>query len=418
MDADALYADVLDKYASHVNPYLGKLMAFAGFGVEVRGEGCYIEDHEGRRFLDCLGGYGVFALGHRHPRVIEAVKRQLDEMPLSGKAFFNRRVADLAEKLAQITPEGLDFTFFSNSGAEAVEAALKFAKGSTGRSKIVSTNWGYHGKTLSALATTGRAKYREPFEPLMPGVVFVDYGDAEAAEREIDSATACMIVETIQGEGGINAAPPGYLQRLREACDRSGALLIVDEIQTGMGRTGRMFGCDHEGIRPDLMTLAKALGGGVMPIGATLGTAEIWEKTYSESPLMHTSTFGGNPLACAAALESIAVIEDEGLAERAEKMGGLLKDGLQRVADRHTDLILEVRGKGLMLGVEFRMDEVGELTVAQMLMRGMCAAYTLNNPKVMRFEPPLIIDEEQVEFACRVFDEAVTETSELLATLA
>lgn len=417
MDADALYADVVGKYSRHINPYLSKLMAFAGFGVEMRAEGCYVFDHEGNRYLDCLGGYGTFSLGHRHPKVLEATRRQLDEMALSAKAFFSKPAADLAEKLAEFTPEGLDFVFFSNSGTEAVEAALKFAKGMTGRAKIVSTIGSYHGKTLGALATTGREKYRSRFEPLMPGVVFVPYGDAGAAVAEIDDSTAAMIVEPIQGEGGIIVPPDGYLRELRAACDRVGALLICDEVQTGLGRTGKPFGVDHDGISPDIMPLAKALGGGIMPIGATVGTKAVFEAIYSPNPLTHTSTFGGNPLACAAGLAGLEVLIDEGLVERSQVQGEKLKAGLQDAADRRSDLIKEVRGKGLMIGLEFQEDEVGELVVAQLLKRGVCVAYALNNPRVLRFEPPLIITDEQIQDAVVAFDEAVAETEELLAAL-
>lgn len=414
MTPDELHSLTVERYTRHVNPYLARLMNFGGFGVEVRGEGCTIIDHEGRRFLDCLGGYGVFATGHRHPAVIEAVQRQLAELPLSGKAFFNAGQAALAERLAQVSPKGLNFAFFCNSGAEAVEAALKFAKGATGRSKIVSTLGGYHGKTLGALAVTGREKYRTPFEPLMPNVEFVPYGDLPAMRGAVDPSTACVIVEVLQGEGGIHLPPDGYLAGLRELCDEYGALLIFDEVQTGMGRTGYLFGCEHEGVSPDLLTLAKALGGGVMPIGAVLGTASIWEKIFAENPLAHSSTFGGNPLACAAALATLDVIEGEDLVANARNVGERLLEGLRHVA-AESDLVAEVRGRGLMIGVEFAMDEVGELTIAQMMKRGLCAAYTLNNPRVIRFEPPLIITPEQVDFAVRVFAESVAETAELIA---
>jgi putrescine aminotransferase len=414
MNTDALHAEVVGKYADFVNPYLARLMNFAGFGVEVKGEGCLIWDHEGREYLDFLGGYGVFSLGHRHPRVVQAVKDQLDHLPLSGKTFFSRNQADLAERLAGISPDGLQFAFFSNSGAEAVEAALKFAKGTTGRSKIVSTVGGYHGKTIGALSVTGRAKYRTQFEPLMPGAEFVPFGDADAAWAAIDGTTAAMIIETVQGEGGIQIPPVGYLAALRARCDEVGALLIVDEVQTGLGRTGRMFGCDHEGIRPDIMTLAKALGGGVMPIGATLFTSAIGEAIYAKNPLMHTSTFGGNPLACAAGLATLAVIEEEGLVERSQIMGERLMAGLREISGRH-EIIADVRGQGLMVGVEFAMDEVGELVIGQMVKRGMVAAYTLNNPRVIRLEPALVVSEAQIDQAVEILDEAVKETAELLA---
>lgn len=418
MTPDDLYADVIDKYSKHINPQLAKLMAFAGFGVEMRGEGCYLYDHEGRRFLDCLGGYGTFSLGHRHPKVVEAVQRQLGELALSGKAFFSKNAADLAEKLAEIAPAGIEYSFFCNSGTEAVEAALKFSKGCTGRSRIVSTTESFHGKTLGSLSVMGRAKYRKGFEPLLEGVVFVPFGDAAAAAVAIDDDTACMIVEPIQGEGGIIVPPDGYLRELRSACDKHGALLIFDEVQTGFGRTGMMFACEHDGVSPDMMTLAKALGGGVMPLGAVTGTEAVWHEVYAENPLAHTSTFGGNPLACAAGIATIEVIQDEGLVQRSEQMGKQLKAALEALAAKHSRWIAEVRGKGLMVGLEFGEDEVGELVVAQLLKHGVCVAYALNNPRVLRFEPPLIITAEQIDFAAQAMDKALTETDELLAMIA
>ncbi len=417
MHPEAIFDDVVSKYSRHINPALARLISFAGFGVEMEAEGCYIIDHEGRRFLDCLGGYGVFSLGHRHPRVVEAVRRQLDRMPLSGKAFFSQPAAELAAELASVSPAGVEFFFFCNSGAEAVEGALKFAKKATGRSKVVSTEGGFHGKTIGALSTTGRDKYRHPYEPLMPGVEFVPFGDCEAARAAIDSSTACVIVEAIQGEGGIRIPPDGYLAELRRLCDATGALLIVDEVQTGLGRTGKMFGCDHDGVSPDLMTMAKALGGGVMPIGAIGGTARVWEAVFSENPLTHTSTFGGNPMACAAGLATLEVIREEGLVERSAVLGRRMLEGLAGLQSKFPDLIADVRGRGLMIGVEFAMDEVGELTVAQMLMRGMCAAYTLNNPRVMRLEPPLILSEQEADQAVSILGESVEAVAGVLAEI-
>lgn len=414
---DAYYADVIHRYEQHVNPGLARLMSFAGFGVEMRAEGCWVYDHEGRRYLDCLGGYGVFSLGHRDPKVIRAVRDQLDEMCLSAKAFFCDKASLLAEKLAQLSPGDLQYSFFCGSGTEAVEGALKFAKACTGRSKVVSTHGSYHGKTMGALAATGREKYRKPFLPLVPGVEFVEYGDAAAAAKAIDAETACMIVEPIQGEGGIILPPDGYLRALREACDRVGALLIFDEVQTGLCRTGYMFACEYEGVSPDIMTLAKCLGGGVMPIGAILGTPDVWNKVFGANPLIHTSTFGGSPIACAAALAALEVLEQEGLADRSRELGQVLLADLQKVAKAFPSLIAEVRGRGLMVGLEFSMDEVGELVVAQLLKRGVCVAYTLNNPRVLRFEPPLIITEEQILEATAAVMEAVGETADLLKDL-
>jgi putrescine aminotransferase len=294
---------------------------------------------------------------------------------------------------------------------------LKFAKAATGRTKIISTFGSYHGKTIGSLSTTGREKYRKPFEPLMPGVTFVTYGDSAALETSVDADTAAVILEPIQGEGGIIIPPDGYLRDARRICDDNGALFILDEVQTGLGRTGLLFACERDGVSPDLMTLAKCLGGGVMPIGATMGTRQVWENVYSENPLLHTSTFGGNPLACAAGLAAFEVIEEEGLLENANRVGSVLMQGLDKCRETTPDLIHEVRGRGLMIGVEFAMDEVGELTIAQMNKRGLAAAYTLNNPRVIRFEPPLILSEEQANWAAETFRDALLETSEMLVAL-
>jgi putrescine aminotransferase len=418
MDAEAFYGDVFDKYARHMNPSLAKLMGFAGFGVEVWAEGCILRDHEGREFIDCLGGYGTFTFGHRHPEIVQAVKDQLDHIALSGKAFFSANAANLAAQLAEIAPGDLQYAFFSNSGTESVEAALKMAKAVTGRSKIVSTEGSYHGKTIGALSTTGREKYRKRFEPLMPGVTFVPYGDSEAAANQIDGSTAAMIVEPIQGEGGIILPPDGYLASLRESCDRHGALLIFDEVQSGLGRAGSLFACNHEGIAPDIMTLAKALGGGIMPIGATLGTPALFESMFSENPLAHTSTFGGNPLACAAAIKALEILQRDDYAEKSRVRGAQMKQGFEQIQARYPEIVAEVRGRGLMIGLEFAIDEVGELVVAQLLKRGVCVAYALNNPRVLRFEPPLVITEEQVSTVIIAVDESLAETAELLAMIA
>lgn len=417
MSADALYTDVYEKYTKYINPNLAKLMGFAGFGVEMRAEGCYIYDHEGRQFLDCLGGYGTFTFGHRNPVVIEAVKAQLDQIALSGKAFFTKQQADLAEKLAEITPGNLQFSFFCNSGAEAVEAALKLAKGATGRSKIVSTNGSYHGKTLGALATTGREKYRKKFLPLMPGVEFVNYGDIEALVSAIDDQTACVILEPVQGEGGIIVPPDGYLKAARAACDKHGALLILDEVQSGLGRTGYAFACNHEGVTPDIMTLAKAIGGGVMPLGVAVYTAEIYEKVYGDNPMIHTSTFGGNPLACAAGLAALSQLTPE-LIENSQKMGERMLNGFKEIQSRYPAILGDVRGRGLMIGIEFTEDEVGEVAVATLMKEGVCVAYALNNPRVLRWEPPLIITAEQVDHAIAALNTAMLEVEQLLAVLA
>lgn len=408
----------IERYQKYVNPGLASLMRFGGFGdVEFHAEKCVIRTLGGAEYLDFLGGYGVFTVGHRHPRVVEAVRAQLEHLPLSTRTFFQEPMGLLAERLAGIAPGNLQYCFFCNSGTEAVEGALKMARIASGRTKVVCTVGAYHGKSMGALSATGRESYRKPFEPLVPGFTHVPFDDPAAAEAALDSDTAALIVEPVQGEGGIICATPGYLRALREICTRHGVYLILDEVQTGLARTGRMFGCDHEGVVPDLMTLAKALGGGVMPIGAVVGTPEVWERTFSENPLIHTSTFGGNPLACAAGLAALDVIEDENLVEAARERGAQLLAGLQSVQQQFPEALVEARGVGLMLGVEFSVKDVAELTINGMARRGVIAAYTLNNPKVIRFEPPLVVTEKQVDVAVEAFREAVGEAVAALEDL-
>lgn len=386
--------DVFALYKRYINPYLADLLRFAGCDkVEWEAEGCIIRDSEGNEYIDCLGGYGVFSLGHRHPKVVTAVEEQLRRMPLSSKIFLNYKQAKLAEKLAQITPGDLQCVFFSNSGTEAVEAALKFARMFTGRKKFVSALGSFHGKTLGSLSVSGREIYKRPFEPLLPECFQVPFGDVEAMEKAVDECTAGVILEPIQGEGGVNVPPDDYLPKAREICDAKGALLILDEVQTGLGRCGQMFACELWDVVPDIMCLAKALGGGVMPIGATIARPKIW-SVFQENPLIHSSTFGGNPLACAAGLATLEVLEEEGLPQKAKERGDYLLRELQALKTSFPDFINDIRGKGLLVGIEFSNEDIGLLVISFLIKRGVLVAYALNNPKVMRLEPPLIISEE------------------------
>ena len=410
VNAETITEETIDKYADYINPSLANIMRFAGFAeVECCAEGVTVTDYSGNKYLDCLGGYGVFSLGHRHPEVLAAVKDQLDRIPLSSKLFFNKPSADLAETIARITPGRLQFSFFCNSGAEAVEGALKAARMYTGRTEIISTVGGFHGKSMGALSATGRDVYKSPFQPLVPGFIHVPYNDASAVEKVISKNTAAVIVEPVQGEGGIRVPSMDYLPKIRELCTKHGALLIMDEVQTGLGRTGKMFACQHWGVEPDIITMAKALGGGVMPIGAFVGTPEVWDAVFRDNPLMHTSTFGGNELSCRAALAAIEVTEREHLPERAAELGKKFIAGLDEVRTKHPKALHEVRGLGLMIGVEFTHEDIGELVIVGLSRRGVIAAYTLNNPKVIRFEPPLIITEDQIGWVVSAFDESVAE---------
>ncbi|GAC1541163.1 MAG: hypothetical protein NVS2B17_18250 [Candidatus Velthaea sp.] len=262
-----LYDETYENYRAYLNPPLARVMKLSGSPVEVRAEGCTITDHTGKTYLDFAGGYGVFTLGHRHPRVLAAVREQLDAIALSGRTMFNPLMGRLAKRLAELTPGDLAISFFCNSGTEAVEGALKLARAATKHTKIVGTVNAYHGKTFGALAASGREYFQAAYAPLLPDVVHVPFGDIAALEAEIGDA-ACVVLEPIQAEGGVILPPPGYLGAVRELCDRRGALFIADEVQTGLGRCGRMFACDFEGVVPDIMTLAKGLSGGIIPVGA------------------------------------------------------------------------------------------------------------------------------------------------------
>ena len=414
--AGAQFVDeTVEKYRRYVNPGLATLMEFVGFrAVEWQGEGVTVRDSAGAEYLDFLGGYGVFALGHAHPRVVDAVRAQLARLPLSSRVLFNRPMADLAERLAAITPGALQYTFFCNSGTEAVEGALKLARLATGRTQVIGTEGGFHGKTFGALSASGREVFRAPFTPLVPDFLHVPYGDVDAMTAAISTRTAAVIVEPVQGENGVIVPPDAYLPALRRLCDAHGALLIFDEVQTGLGRTGTLFGCQHWDVAPDIMTLAKALGGGVMPIGAFIGTPAVW-KAFEPNPLLHSSTFGGNELACVAGLAAIEAILAEDLPAHAAAMGAQLIAGLRAVSARYPGTITDVRGLGLLIGVEFTDRDIAALVIAGLAQQHILAAYTLNNPCVIRFEPPLIVTEAHIARLLAALDSAIGGVLDLLA---
>lgn len=378
------------RYEQYVNPALTRLFRFMGLStVEHRAKGMYIYDLRQEKYLDCLGGYGVFSLGHANDEVIAAVRDQLDDMPLSGKVLFNEKMGELSELLAEILP-GVQYSFIVNSGAEAVEGALKLARIHTGRPKIVAMENSFHGKTLGALSATGREMFRKPFEPLVEGFVHVKFGDAEAVRQVIDERTAAVLVEPVQGEGGIIVPPDGYLRALRALCDDYGCVLICDEVQTGLGRTGKMFAVEYDGVTPDIMVTAKSLGGGVMPIGAFSASAELWDK-YIEAPFLHTSTFGGNPLACAAAIAAIRVLQRDYASFAVAEKGDYFKRKLRELQALHPKMIADVRGRGLMIGIELTKEGLGGFLMAECVKQHILVAYTLNQPKVIRLEPPFMI---------------------------
>ena len=409
--------ETIAKYEKYINPAQAKLFRFMGLAsVEGHAQDWAITDSEGREFIDCLGGYGMFALGHRHPKVVEAVEKELHAMPMCGKVLFNRPMGELAELLAEITPGDLQYSFFVNSGTEAVEGCLKVARLATKRSKFVAAENAFHGKTMGSLTATGRDLYREPFKPLLDCFTHVPYGDASALEAVVDEETAAVILEPIQGEGGIIVPPAGYLKEVKAICEAKGALLIADEVQTGIGRTGTWFGVEHDGVKPDLMACAKALGGGVMPLGAIIGTPAAWQGLI-EAPFLHTSTFGGNQMACVAGVATIKAIKEEDLLRRSAETGAYFKAGLEQIQKEFPEVIAEVRGKGMMLGVELTREGAGGMLMSLMIDKSIIVAYTLNNPKVIRIEPPFIMPKEVVDYVLENFRSAVAMTASVIEDL-
>ena len=416
-ERDRLIRQTQERYRLYLNPGLARLFQFGGVDtVEWAAAGCLVWDAHGREYIDCACGPAIFNIGHRHPRVLAAVRDQLDRIPMSVRTMPSAPQAELAERLAALTPGDLQYTFFGNSGAEAVEGALKLARLSTGRPGIVAMRQAFHGKTMGALSATGREHYRRPFEPLVPGFTHVPFGDAEALEEAIGPQTAAVIIEPVQGEAGVVIPAPGYLRQVRDVCDRRGVLLIADEIQTGLGRTGRLFCVEHEGVVPDIMTLAKALGGGVMPIGAFIARPVLWEK-LRQDPYLHSSTFGGNPLACRAALATLDVLVDERLSEAAQVRGQQFLERLRDIRRRHPAVVRDVRGLGLMIGVEFTHSDYALLASAEAGHRGVITFYTLNNPEVIRIEPPLVITADLIDRAAAGIEGAVAEAERLLGAV-
>ncbi|MEM2110580.1 MAG: aspartate aminotransferase family protein [Candidatus Bathyarchaeia archaeon] len=359
-----------------------------------RGSGAFLYDVNGKEYVDCMGGYGVSLIGHCHPKVVKAIREQSERLITCHCSFYNDKRAELLEKIAKISPKELSKVFLSNSGAESVECALKAAVKYTGKKEVIAMVRGFHGKTFGALSSTWNPKYREAFQSFLnPNFKFVPFGKIEKVEEAMSSETAAIIVEPIQGESGIYVAPDGFLQGLREICDKQDIVLIFDEVQTGFGRTGRMWASEHWDVIPDVMCVAKAMGGGI-PLGATIAKEEIMNSLKVGE---HSSTFGGNPLACAAATATIEVILEEGLVDRARVLGEKFKDILQKIVDE-SKILREVRGLGLMIGLESRIDIYNVLIKA--LERGVILLYSGKN--IIRFLPPLVIEMCQLEKAAEV----------------
>ncbi len=414
MDSREIFEQTFTRYNQHVSPGIATLTKFMGLETtEHRAEGCYVYGPEGEAYLDCLGGPGVFTIGHRHPKVVAALKDQLDLMGLSSHILLDPVNAEAAEQVAALCPGDIQYVFFCNSGAEAIEGALKAARMHTSRPEFVCAEGGFHGKTFGALSASGRDVYKTPFEPLLAGFKHVPFGDAGALAATVNDDTAAVLLEPIQCENGIMIPPDGYLQAAREICDDSGALLILDEIQTGLGRTGKLWACDYEDVVPDIMALGKALGGGMMPIGAFAARAQVW-GIFSDNPYIHTTTFGGNPMACRACLAALDVLQEEDITGLCARRGERLLAGMQQVAAEFDNVIADVRGRGLLVGIEFTHPDIANLVIAGLIQENILTAFTLNQPKVVRLEPPALITEAEIERVLSVFSQAAADTVEML----
>jgi len=405
-DIDFSVAELCRTHFGSARAVLGSVL---GGMAEIRSEGAWVDASDGRRYLD-FGGYGVFLLGHRHPAVTAAVHRQLDVHPMSSRVFFEPVALRAAAALAETTPGDLSMVHFVNSGAEATEAALKLAR-ANGKTAMISTHNGFHGKTLGALSVTAKDKYQDPFRPLLPDVAAVPFGDASALAAALTSVAGrgCVIVEPVQGEGGVQIPPAGYLREVATLCHRYGALLVVDEIQTGLGRLGSWWGIDAEGIVPDILLAGKGLSGGVVPIAAMVATPQAYAP-FANDPYLHTSTFAASPLACAAATAAIEAMRTDDLPRRAAVLGDTLLSGLGRIVDASParDRIA-VRGRGLLLGVELsEPGAVGELFL-NLVDRGVLANHSLNSSTVLRFTPPAIIADTEVETFLAAFADALAD---------
>jgi len=368
--------------------------------VITQGKGALVWDINGKEYVDCTGSYGVALLGHSHPKIVEAICKQAEKLISCHASFYNNKRTEFLQKLMSITPTGLNKAFLSNSGAESVECALKLARKFTGKPEIIAVMGGYHGKTMGALSATWDKKYREPFQPLVPEFKHVSPDNLERLSEAITDKTAAVLLEPIRGEGGIRVPPDEFLPGVRKLCDEKNLLLILDEVQTGFGRTGKMFGCDHWGVTPDVMCLAKPIAGG-LPIGITVAKEDVMSSFKIGE---HSTTFSGSPLVCAAGCAAIDVLLKDKLAERAEELGGYFNAKLEELQAKHNS-VKEVRGLGLMLGMEFRFD------VRNIILKAMERGLLILDAgrTVVRFLPPLVIEKEQIDKAVAVLDEVIEE---------
>jgi putrescine aminotransferase len=416
-EAEWLVETTIENFAKYYNSGFieyRKSVAEAGdfAAVEWKGRGATFKDVSGREYIDCLGGFGLFNLGWAHPKVVSAVQAQLEKSPLPTQELLDPLRGMLAHLLAEITPGDIQYSFFVGSGTEAVEGAMKLAKLYTRKSGFIAAVRGFHGKTTGSLALTGKSIFRRPALPLHNNIYHVPFGDADAVgqqlriAQEVGNDIAAVVMEPIQGEAGAIVPPDDFWPRLRQLCDEYEVLLIADEVQTGLGRTGKLWGVDHWNVVPDIITSAKALGGGVMPIGAFMSTPKIW-SVLNSNPFIHTSTTGGNPLACAAAIAAINVTYEEKIVEQAAEKGEYFIAQLKEIAARHPDMYTAITGKGLLIGQHFVNDDIGYEIASGLFKRGVLISGTLNNSRVIRIEPPMVITREEIDTVLNKLEDTI-----------
>ena len=428
-EQEAVVRDCVTNFDDYVNPGIleyRKSVSTDYTAVEWSDGGSTYRDVHGKEYIDCLGGFGIYMLGHRHPTVVKAVKAQLEHQALHSQELLDPMRGYLAHLLAMVTPGDLQYSFFCNSGTEANEGAMKLAKLYAWRRKkdhskgIISTTRAFHGKSIGSLSVSGKAEFRKPFAPLVPGVRFVPYGEADALDKELSICDqvgfdiAAFIAEPIQGEAGAILPPPDYFAKVREICDKWHILFIADEVQTGMGRTGKLWGMDNWGVAPDIMTMGKALGGAVIPIGNFIATPEVFEAFF-ENPYIHSTTFGGNPMATSAAIGAIHATLEEDIPGQAAEKGAYLKGKLTEMAAQYDDLFAEVRGMGVIIGMEFRDADIGYAVSQGLFSRGVLIGGTLFNSLTLRMQPPAIITYEEMDTVLARLGDTLASVRELAA---
>lgn len=419
-DKEQITKDTVNYFDNYVSPgwlKYRKSVSTNAAVVEWTDKGAYCTGLYGEEFIDCLGGFGIYTCGHRNDEILDVVKAQLDHQALHSQELLDPLRGYLAKAVADITPGDLEYCFFTNGGAEAVEMALKLARIATGGRWYISTVGAFHGKSMGAVSMGGKSTYRVPYTPMVQQVQHVEYGNAEDMRKAIRNLfavgekVAAVIVEPIQGEAGIIIPPEGYLKEVRKICDEYGVALIFDEIQTGMGRTGTMWRCEAEGVTPDIMTFGKAFGGGIMPITGIICRPKMWTQELIDNPwLLGSPTFGGNPVCCSAAIATIKYMLENDVPGQCKEKGEYLKAGLEKLWRKHPTVIDEVRGTGLMLAVEFCESEVGYDVAKGMFKRGVMTAGTLVNAKCIRFEPAAVISKEDMDKVIERMDAALEDT--------